>query len=74
MKLEYEIGVEDILRAHDMTMAELRGKRRTKQFVSCRGKVASYLLGRGWSRARIGRYLGYADHTSVLNLLRRYAA
>lgn len=60
------------LRRQGITRAELAlHKRRPPHLVTGRRIVAHWLRARGWSLMQIAELLGYADHSSVVNLLSR---
>lgn len=62
------------LERNGMTLEQLRvgGVRasRPKHLVEARRVAAEFLRSRGWSYPMIAAQLGYAEHTSVLYLLR----
>lgn len=65
---------EEVCAKHNVTMPQLMGQRRCAEFVDARWEVA-WRLDRelGYSLPMIGKVLS-KDHTTVINMLRRYQA
>lgn len=66
--------VRQIARQHNVSVAELIGRRRAANIVAARHH-ACYQLAvlTGMSLPAIGRHLGNRDHTSILHGIRRHA-
>lgn len=66
--------VAEVALRHDMTPKDLKGESRQKKYVLAR-REAAYIMKRdlNMSLTQIGRALGNKDHTSVINMLMKYA-
>lgn len=60
--------------AFGLTYEELRGPRRDTQAVCARSVAVRILRDRGNSTSCIARYVGRRDHSTILNLLRKFNA
>lgn len=64
----------EVAEKHGVTVADIRGSRRTRKLVDARFEVAYRLRAeRRASYPQIGNYLGHRDHTSALNAVLRHA-
>jgi len=65
--------IRDVAKKHGLSVAELIGPARSRWIAWPRFEAAHQLRTElGWSLPQIGRRLGDRDHTTALNMLRRY--
>jgi hypothetical protein len=64
--------VTSVARDFDISHGELIGDCRANEFVDARSVVSRVLHDRGWSYPQIGRLLGGRDHSTVINLVRKF--
>lgn len=60
-----------ICQLHGLTMEELRGGCHAHRFVEARRHAALILAAHHVSQPKIGRMLGYRDHSTICRLLKR---
>ena len=51
-----------------LTMKDVIGPFRYREYVKARAEIAMYLRSRHWSFPQIGKFLGDRDHTTIMNL------
>lgn len=64
--------VSDVARYFRLSLADLTGRGQFQHLVNARQVAAVVLRQRGMSSGAIGRVLGGRDHSTVLNLLRKF--
>lgn len=62
--------VLEICDRHGMKIDDVLGQSRKREIVAARRDIAIYLRGQGWSYSQIARYIGKADHTTIIALVR----
>ena len=62
-------GVADRL---DLTAADIMKRCRALHLVRARAAIAMVMIGRGYSRSKIGKLMGGRDHTVVINLEEKF--
>lgn len=66
--------IRHVLERHNISHAELIGKRRVKHIIAARQEAYWLLREQGYSLHQIGQRLGNRDHTTILSGVRAYAA
>ena len=64
--VDFKEVLERIALEHDVTAAEILGKRRTKKISMAKRQVIVALVDGGWNYMDTARIMGYNDHTTVL--------
>lgn len=64
----------DACERHKISLDELKCARRFGRYVKARQEFSYNAHKDGASYPQIGRFLGGRDHTSIINLVRRYEA
>lgn len=66
-----DVDIADVCARHNVTLDDVRARRRDLQPVRARQELCSVLHHGGWSLPRIGRLIG-RDHSTILHAVRQW--
>ena len=60
---------EEVAKAHNVTVADIKGRSKTREFVCARAEFCRLAASRNYTRQQIGTFLDGRDSTSVTYLI-----